>query len=180
MILKSNRAFVMTENTFTSVTSHLFPVLNDLACRNSSFWRIFLLPLHVFSILVKTCLLLLCAYLDFGCVSLTFCLPDYPVLSFDGRKKVVLSNVSWMGGKNEFLGIAYLVIGSLCVLMSIVMLIVYAKFKFPEEDWVTAHWLWKASQPYSHISFLLSEMMKAMRSDRKDTVKVLKEVSGEA
>lgn len=61
---------------------------------------------------------------------------DYPVLSFDGRKKVVLSNVSWMGGKNEFLGIAYLVIGSLCIVMSIVMLIVYAKFKFPEEEWV--------------------------------------------
>lgn len=59
---------------------------------------------------------------------------DYPVLSFDGKKKVVLSNVSWMGGKNEFLGIAYLVIGSMCVVMSIVMLIVYAKFKFPEED----------------------------------------------
>lgn len=59
---------------------------------------------------------------------------NYPVLSFDGRKKVVFSNVSWMGGKNEFLGIAYLVIGSLCVVMSIVMLIVYAKFKFPEDD----------------------------------------------
>lgn len=68
-------------------------------------------------------------------MSLTFCPPDYPVLSFDGKKKVVLSNVSWMGGKNEFLGIAYLVIGSLCVVMSIVMLIVYAKFKFPEEEW---------------------------------------------
>ncbi|GAA6213418.1 cell cycle control protein 50A-like [Lates japonicus] len=59
---------------------------------------------------------------------------NYPVLSFEGRKKVVFSNVSWMGGKNEFLGIAYLVIGSMCVFMSIVMLIVYAKFKFPEED----------------------------------------------
>lgn len=71
---------------------------------------------------------------NFCSVSLTLCLPDYPVLSFDGRKKVVLSNVSWMGGKNEFLGIAYLVIGSLCIVMSIVMLIVYAKFKFPEEE----------------------------------------------
>lgn len=55
-------------------------------------------------------------------------------MSFNGRKKVVLSNVSWMGGKNDFLGIAYLVVGSLCIVMSIVMLIVYAKFKFPEDD----------------------------------------------
>lgn len=59
---------------------------------------------------------------------------NYPVLSFDGRKKVVFSNVSWMGGRNDFLGIAYLVVGSLCVVMSIIMLIVYAKFKFSDGD----------------------------------------------
>ncbi|XP_026155805.1 cell cycle control protein 50B [Mastacembelus armatus] len=59
---------------------------------------------------------------------------NYPVVRIVGRKKVVFSNVSWMGGKNDFLGIAYLVIGSMCVVMSIVMLIVYAKFKFPQEE----------------------------------------------
>nr|AAI52182.1 Zgc:91908 [Danio rerio] len=59
---------------------------------------------------------------------------NYPVLTFDGRKKVVFSNVSWMGGRNDFLGIAYLVVGSLCVVMSIIMLIVYAKFKFSDDD----------------------------------------------
>nr|XP_055029045.1 cell cycle control protein 50B [Misgurnus anguillicaudatus] len=59
---------------------------------------------------------------------------NYPVVSFNGQKKVVFSNVSWMGGKNDFLGIAYLVVGSLCVVMSVVMLIVYAKFKFTEDD----------------------------------------------
>uniref|UniRef100_A0A8C6UG52 Cell cycle control protein n=1 Tax=Neogobius melanostomus TaxID=47308 RepID=A0A8C6UG52_9GOBI len=50
---------------------------------------------------------------------------NYPVIAFDGKKKVAFSNVSWMGGKNEFLGIAYLVIGSLCLVMSVVMLIIY-------------------------------------------------------
>lgn len=65
--------------------------------------------------------------------TLTF-LPDYPVVKFDGRKKVVFSNVSWMGGKNQFLGIAYLVIGSLCIVMAVIMLIVYAKYKFPDDD----------------------------------------------
>ncbi|MBN3321398.1 CC50B protein, partial [Atractosteus spatula] len=59
---------------------------------------------------------------------------NYPVAIFQGQKKVVFSNVSWMGGKNEFLGIAYLVIGSLCIVMSVVMLIVYAKFQVPDED----------------------------------------------
>ncbi|KAM6912445.1 cell cycle control protein 50B [Xenentodon cancila] len=58
---------------------------------------------------------------------------NYPVRDF-GRKKVVFSNVSWMGAKNDFLGIAYLTIGSMCIVMSIVMLIVYAKFRFPEDE----------------------------------------------
>lgn len=105
----------------------------------------------------------------FCCISLTFCPPDYPVLSFDGRKKVVFSNVSWMGGKNEFLGIAYLVIGSLCIIMSIVMLIVYAKFKFPDEEWVPSHGQWLAVRfiyPINNYScffnfFLPKRMMKA-------------------
>ncbi|XP_053489461.1 cell cycle control protein 50B isoform X1 [Ictalurus furcatus] len=59
---------------------------------------------------------------------------NYPVQSFGGTKTVVFTNVSWMGGKNQFLGIAYLVMGSLCVVMAIVMLIVYAKFKFSDDD----------------------------------------------
>ncbi|XP_023688761.2 cell cycle control protein 50B [Paramormyrops kingsleyae] len=58
---------------------------------------------------------------------------NYAVKDF-GRKKVVFSNVTWMGGKNEFLGVAYIVVGSLCLVMSVVMLVVYAKYKFADEN----------------------------------------------
>ncbi|KAG8451523.1 hypothetical protein GDO86_003650 [Hymenochirus boettgeri] len=59
---------------------------------------------------------------------------NYPVLSFGGRKKIVFSSISWMGGKNPFLGIAYLVCGSLCTLFAIIMLIVFLKTSQRDDD----------------------------------------------
>jgi len=41
----------------------------------------------------------------------------YPTGQFSGEKHVLLSTVSWMGGKNPFLGYAYIVVGGLCIVL---------------------------------------------------------------
>jgi len=51
----------------------------------------------------------------------------FPVSSFDGEKALVLSTTSWIGGKNDFLAIAYLVVGSICILLAVAFLIKHCK-----------------------------------------------------
>lgn len=48
----------------------------------------------------------------------------FPVEDFKGTKAFVLSTTSWIGGRNNFLGIAYIVVGSLCVALAVVFLAV--------------------------------------------------------
>ncbi|XP_043688023.1 ALA-interacting subunit 1-like [Telopea speciosissima] len=50
---------------------------------------------------------------------------NYNTYSFSGKKKLVLSTTSWLGGKNDFLGIAYLTIGGLCFFLAMVFTVVY-------------------------------------------------------
>jgi hypothetical protein len=44
---------------------------------------------------------------------------DFPVAQFGGTKAIVISTVSWIGGKNPFLGWAYIAVGALFVLLGI-------------------------------------------------------------
>jgi len=44
---------------------------------------------------------------------------NFPVSQFDGKKFFILSTTTWMGGKNPFLGIAYIIVGSICFLQGV-------------------------------------------------------------
>ena len=50
---------------------------------------------------------------------------DFPVESFGGRKSVILATTSFLGGKNSFLGVAYLVIGAVSAIFALVFFVKY-------------------------------------------------------
>ena len=52
---------------------------------------------------------------------------NYNTYSFGGTKKLVLSTSSWLGGKNDFLGAAYMFVGSSCIFISLVFLLLHMK-----------------------------------------------------
>lgn len=44
---------------------------------------------------------------------------NYNTYSFNGKKKLVLSTTNWLGGKHDFLGYVYLIVGGLCFFLAI-------------------------------------------------------------
>lgn len=44
---------------------------------------------------------------------------------FEGSKTVILTTNSWVGGKNNFMGAAYLVTGGLCFIIALAFFLAY-------------------------------------------------------
>jgi hypothetical protein len=89
-------------------------------------------------------------------------LNNYNTYSFGGKKKLVLSTATWLGGKNEFLGYAYLIVGGLCIFLAFAFTLlyfmkprlVYAHFILPspslvELEVVLRHWLFRLLEQIS-------------------------------
>ncbi|KAG7394824.1 Cell cycle control protein 50A [Phytophthora boehmeriae] len=66
---------------------------------------------------------------------------NFVVSTFEGKKSIVISTTSWFGGRNPFLGIAYIIVGSLCMVLAILF---FAKHKLsPRKLGDTRYLVWK-------------------------------------
>lgn len=50
---------------------------------------------------------------------------NYNTYTFGGKKKLVLSTTTWIGGKNDFLGVAYVTVGGICLFLAICFMVLY-------------------------------------------------------
>lgn len=52
-------------------------------------------------------------------------LTDFPVLEYDGTKAILISTRTVMGGKNPFLGIAYVVVAGVCIVLGVLFTVTH-------------------------------------------------------
>lgn len=71
---------------------------------------------------------------------------QYNSYAYGGQKSLVLSTASWLGGKNEFLGIAYLTVGGICIFLSIVFFVLQFTNYRPLGDTSYLSWNRKAAE----------------------------------
>jgi hypothetical protein len=60
----------------------------------------------------------------------TTCLPEdpntvFPVIEYHGTKSILISTRTVMGGRNPFLGIAYMAVGGVCILLGAVFTVTH-------------------------------------------------------
>ncbi|CAM0876659.1 unnamed protein product [Alopecurus aequalis] len=70
---------------------------------------------------------------------------NYNTYAFGGKKSLVLTTTTWLGGKNDFLGYAYLVTGSLSIFLSIIFALIHVKVPRPHGDAAYISWSRKNS-----------------------------------
>ncbi|MBA0569253.1 hypothetical protein Golob_006695, partial [Gossypium lobatum] len=54
---------------------------------------------------------------------------NYNTYSFGGKKKLVLSTSSWLGGKNDFLGHACVFVGCSSLTLAIIFMLLHVKYR---------------------------------------------------
>ncbi|KAL6894206.1 hypothetical protein ACP4OV_008304 [Aristida adscensionis] len=59
---------------------------------------------------------------------------NYNTYGYGGKKSLVLSTATWLGGKNDFLGYAYIVTGSWSIFMAIVFTLIRVKYPRSQGD----------------------------------------------
>ncbi|XP_008794491.2 putative ALA-interacting subunit 2 isoform X2 [Phoenix dactylifera] len=65
---------------------------------------------------------------------------NYNTYSFGGKKKIVLTTSNWLGGKNGFLGMAYIATGTFFILISVLFALIHVKNPRPHGD--PTYWSW--------------------------------------
>jgi hypothetical protein len=50
---------------------------------------------------------------------------DFPAIEYKGTKSIIISTRTVMGGRNNFLGIAYIVVGGMCMVLGTVFTITH-------------------------------------------------------